>query len=283
VHAARKALDALRVMLTFAVRGEILDRNPALGISIPQPPADPDAPPPVERVLDPGELAALLGAWETPREQVIVRLAAESGLRAGEVRGLRWPDVDMAARRVTVRPAVWRDVVKLPKGTRPRRIAITPALAEAFADLYELEVLERGRDGRGYVLTGRDGVLPLGADTPLEVAQQVQARAGLVVERPSATRRGKTARKRKPKTRVTYHELRHTAATVMLTGGASATVVARQLGHADSRITTQVYEHLLHDGLLDEALTAFDRLPEVAGRVAGAIAPVGEEAANPLE
>jgi len=60
-HAARKALDGFRVMLTFTVRGDLLDRNPALGMAIPEPPGDPDAPPPVERVLEAGELVALLG------------------------------------------------------------------------------------------------------------------------------------------------------------------------------------------------------------------------------
>jgi hypothetical protein len=85
VHAARKALACLRAILTFAVRAGLLDRNPAFGISLPRPPADPDAPPPVERVLSPDELAQLLDACEEPREEALARLAAESGLRSGEV------------------------------------------------------------------------------------------------------------------------------------------------------------------------------------------------------
>jgi len=156
-------------------------------------------------VLDPTEVTRLLAACETLREEVVVRLAAESGLRNGEVRGLRWPDLDLdlAARRVTVRRAVWRDVVKQPKGKR-----LVPA-------------------------------------------------------------------------RVAYHELRHTAATTMLTNGTSAVVVARQLGHKDSRITTRVYEHLLDDGLLDAALSVFQP-PDVAGRVAGLDEAEQEKAADRL-
>jgi integrase len=158
---------------------------------------------------------------------------------------------------VHVRRSVWRDVVRLPKGKRARRVAITAAAADALAALYASEVVDQGRDAVGYVFTGRDGVSPIGADTPLEVMQQVQRRAGLTVEGTDSKGRRIT------RVKVTYHELRHTAATTMLTGGKAAAVVARQLGHASSQVTTTVYEHLLYDGLLDDALDVFSR-PEVA-------------------
>jgi integrase len=275
IHAARKALACLRTILTFGVRSGMLDRNPAFGISLPELPADPDAPPPVERVLAPDELARLLEACQDAREEALVRLAAESGLRSGEVRGARWGDLDLPARRVHIRRAVWRDVVKMPKGKRARRVAITAAAADALAALYASEVIDRGRDATGYVFTGRDGIKPMGSDTPLEVVQQVQRRAGLTVETTDAN--GKTV----TRTRVTFHELRHTAATTMLTGGKAAAVVARQLGHASSQVTTGIYEHLLYDGLLDDALDVFSR-PDVAQHVAQPSGAEAEEGANPL-
>jgi integrase len=257
VHATRKALACLRAMFTFAVRADLLDRNPAFGIELPEPPVDPDAPPAVERVLAPDQFAQLLDACEEVREEALARLAGESGLRSGEVRGLRWPDLDLPARRIRVRRAVWRDIVKVPKSkSSRRRVAITPACAQALGRLYEVEVLGEGQAADGYVFTGRDGVSPMGADTPLEVMQQVQRRAGLV------TKRGD-----KVVPLVTFHELRHTSATTMLNGGKAAAVVARQLGHASSAVTTSVYEHLLHDGLLDDALDVFAG-SEVAQQVA---------------
>jgi integrase len=164
------------------------------------------------------------GACETAREESLVRLAAEPGLRSGEVRGLRWPDCDLRARRLMVQRSVWRTFVKRPKSGRSRRIAITEACAEALGRLYDDEVLGRGRDGRGYVFVGRDGVSPVEPDLPLAIVQRVQKRAGVVTAGADA----------KPK--ATYHGLRHTA-TVMLGDGVPLPVVARQLGHADSRIT----------------------------------------------
>jgi integrase len=179
-----------------------------------------------------------------------VRLAAESGLRSGEVRGLRWPDVELAALRLHVRRSVWRDIVKVPKGRRTRRVAMTPELGETLSRLYRESVIERGLPAEGYVVPARDGVGPCGADTPLALVQRVQVRAGLVVgARP----------------RVTFHGLRHTAASSMLSAGVPAVVVAAQLGHASSAITHAVYEHLLDDTALDAAV----RSVRVAGAVAG--------------
>ena len=59
----------------------------------------------------------------------------------------------------------------------------------------------------------------------------------------------------------------------MLTRGVSPVVVARQLGHASSAITTSVYEHLLEDALLDEAVRSVQGAGEGAG-ADGSLAPV---------
>ena len=269
-RSCEKALAALKAMLSHGVRTGLLDRNPAFGIELPPTPADPDAPPPAERVLAPDQQMKLLDACETPREEALTQLAAESGLRSGEVRGLRWPDLDLPARRVRVRRSIWRNVVKVPKGKRPRRVAITPACAETLGRLYEQEVVECGRPAEGFVFTGRDRVSPMGADTPLETVQRVQRRAGLVAERGGKLR-----------PLVTYHELRHTAATTMLAGGKKASTVANQLGHANSHVTTSVYEHLLHDDLLDDALDVFQR-SDVAQHVAQPSEVEAEAGAKPL-
>jgi integrase len=278
-HATRQAVAALRLMCSYAVELRLLPTNPCSRVRVPEPPADPDAPPPVERVLTPHELELLLAVCETLREQAIVRLAAESGLRSGEVRGLRWPDVELLARRVRVRRAVWRDVVKLPKSNRPRRVAITRALADCLAEMYRLEVVERGRPEDGYVFVARDGRSPMSSDTPLEVAQRVQVRAGVV--RPPA-KPDRARRPAKPHAKVTYHELRHTAATIMLTASKPLPVVARQLGHASSKITAAVYEHLLDDALLDDALDAFES-SSIARRIARSSELEVDEAANRVQ
>ena len=157
---------------------------------------------------------------------------------------------------MTVRRAVWRTTVKRPKSGKARRVAITQTLATCLARLYELEVVERGRPARGYVFVGMDGESPVCSTVPLHTVQRVQRPAGA-----DGTARGKR----------TFHEHRHTAATVMLTAGNPLPVVARQLGHASSEITARVYEHLLDDALLDDAVGCFDR-----SRIARSIAQPAE-------
>jgi integrase len=81
---------------------------------------------------------------------------------------------------------------------------------------------------------------------------------------------------------VTYHELRHTCATILLTASKPLPVVARQLGHASSKITAAVYEHLLEDSLLDDALDAFER-SRISGRISEDPEPLDKKAADRLE
>jgi integrase len=59
---------------------------------------------------------------------------------------------------------------------------------------------------------------------------------------------------------VTFHGLRHTAASIMLARGVPMIVVSRQLGHANPQVTASIYAHLLSDAQLDLAAAAFDGL-----------------------
>jgi hypothetical protein len=62
-------------------------------------------------------------------------------------------------------------------------ILVNMSASEALGRLYEAEVVERGGAADGFVFTGRNGVGPMGDDSPLEMMQKVQQRAGLVVKR----------------------------------------------------------------------------------------------------
>ena len=259
-HACRKAVAALRPACSYAVEHGWLAANPCARVRVPEPPAAPGVIAPAERVLSAAELERLYAATaDDVREEVMLRLGGDSGLRSGEVRGLAWPDVDLAARRLHVRRSIWRrEPARVPKGRRARRVAISPQLAEALSRLYALEVVSRGRDATGFVLVGRDGSSAVSTNYPLDVAARAQQRAGLVVRVGSVVR-----------PRVTFHQLRHTRASLALRDGIDLVTVARQLGHAGPHITATVYAHLIDDGSLDAVTTAGKRT-SVAGDVAGA-------------
>ena len=243
-HAVWKAVGALRAILKVAVEWGRLPANPATGLKLPRPDAEAKAP--AERVLDAGQLRAAFAAAGPTRVETMLRAAGEAGLRSGEVIGLRWDDVDLAGRRLTVRRNVWHGQVKEPKGGRSRRVAIPVAFAARLADWYAESVVGAGRDAEGWVWPGRNGG-PMGYGTPGQALARVLERAGLV------DAEGRPL--------VTFHGLRHSAASVMLGAGVPLIVVSRQLGHANPQITATVYAHLLGDEQLDAAAAAFDLPP----------------------
>jgi integrase len=92
-YSVQKELAALKHLLRLAVEWEIIPVNPAQGIKTPKAPAG------RVRYLQPTELRALLEAcptWLRP----IVALAASTGMRRGEIIGLRWLDVDLQHARI---------------------------------------------------------------------------------------------------------------------------------------------------------------------------------------
>lgn len=208
------------------------------------------------------QLAALFEeASSNARLETMFRMAGEAGLRRGEILGLRWPDLDLAARRVTVARAVWQEpgikgasprrIIKAPKSGKTRRVAISQTLATRLADWYAESVVERGEAAVGYVWPGKGGDL-MDSSTPARALLRVLDRCGFVAN-PKPRKKSELPRGGL----VSLHGLRHTAASIMLARGVPLIVVSRQLGHANPNITASVYAHLLGDEQLDLAAQVF--------------------------
>jgi integrase len=83
--------------------------------------------------LDFEEFKRLLEAARIePDVRAAILASGEAGLRAGEVRGLEWSDVDLVAARLTVQRAEYRGELGSPKGGRARTVPLTRRLVEAF-------------------------------------------------------------------------------------------------------------------------------------------------------
>ncbi len=261
-----KARKALRVILAAAVEWGRLSENPARGLRLPKASADEGEA--VRRVLSEGQLRLLLSVGVTSkvtgkvnlRVETMLRAAAEAGLRKGEVVGLRWGDLDLPARRLTVARSVWQEpkgrdgerprrIVKAPKSGKPRTVAISPAFAQRLGEWFAVSVVEQGGDAAGYVWPGRGGG-PMGAGTPGQALGRALVRSGLVGGDGSPL--------------LSFHGLRHSCASILIARGVPLTVVARQLGHANPNITATIYAHLLDESQLDDAAAVFD-VPKDAG------------------
>lgn len=235
------AVETLCSMLATAVEWNRLPVNPAMRLRLPKARAARLA----ERILTPAQLERLFKQCGSLRTETMLRAAAEVGLRRGEIIGLRWRDVLLDERRLVINETVWQlrageKLVQTPKGGRIRRVAITPTLAGQLRSLRA----ETGVDPSGYVWPGRDGG-PMGRGSPRQLLTRAQRRAGLVTPEGDPL--------------ISFHGLRHTAASIGLAHGVPLITVSQQLGHARVDITAKVYAHLLDDSQLDEFASAHDR------------------------
>lgn len=141
----------------------------------------------------------------SPRIRRAFALSAYAGLRAGEVRALRWADVDLASRTIVVRRSRSRGIESTPKSGHERAIPIAPQLLGLLQEVGT-------RASHSLVATNSDGE-PWGEFGLLLAFQRAQKKAGLSGWR--------------------FHDLRHAFVTALFRGGAPAPAVQALAGHAD--------------------------------------------------
>lgn len=185
------------------------------------------------------QVAALAGAVERLPEAV--RFLAYTGLRWGEMAALRVGDFDLLRRRVNVSRSVTEFnglVWSTPKTWERRSVPFPASLAAELAAL----MVGKGRDdlvfssGRGEVLRASN------------YRRRVFA---------SAVEECREADDAFPT--ITFHDLRHTAASLAVSAGANVKAVQRMLGHAKASMTLDVYADLFDedlDGVADRLDTA---------------------------
>jgi integrase len=153
-------------------------------------------------------------------EPTLYLTAAMTGLRQGELIGLRWRDVDLNARRVRVVAPYVRGEFGDPKSEGSgRSLPLATRVVEALGEL---------RDRSPYAY-----------DSELVFAHP---ESGGPLDRSKLVRRFKQATDRADVRRITFHELRHTFGTRMAAAGVPLRTIQHWMGHADAK-TTQVYAH----------------------------------------
>ena len=231
----------LHEALSHAVRWQLIARNPADAATAPRPGR------PEMRVLDAEEAGRLLeAAAETPFYGLIY-LALATGARLGELLALRWRDVELrrgvmqitrTARRFSGRGVIYSE----PKTHRSRRpIALSSETTQILSEHRQSQVERRLLLGSAYA--GEDLVFASPTGHPLDDSNLRRAFARTVAAAGLP--------------RLRFHDLRHTAATLMLSAGVHPKVVSERLGHATVGITLDTYSHVLPD-LQRDAAEALD-------------------------
>jgi integrase len=218
VHAYR----VLKGTFEHAVRRGYLTRSPLDGLARSERPTQRNARP-VAR-LDTAILDKLVRAGRTARWRLALALAAWAGLRLGELRGLRWGDLDLDARVIHVRRSLKRDGTVAPPKTDAgvRDIPLLPDLRQMLL-AWKLAAPRSGDDD--YVIATADGQ-PVQERNLRRVLDQAKADAGLD---PGDER-------------LSWHSLRHSFASMLATDlDLPATTLARITGHTDAGFTLRAY------------------------------------------
>jgi integrase len=225
----RRALATLRMIFSTAVRDEIIPANPALNVDKPAVSDSPVA------AWEPEHIAEFLQRCARHRLGSLFELAIYTGMRRGEICGLHWGDVDLVARKITVRHnrvsvdgRVQESTTKTRSGRRtvPLSDAATAGLlAWQLRQAAEAEAAQEAWVGDGHIFTMDDGR----ALDPNYVTRTFE----------------KIRLQGEPLPELTFHGLRHTAASLMLAAGADIAVVSKLMGHASISITADVYAHLV--------------------------------------
>ena len=190
----------------------------------------------------PTQARAFLAAANGDRLEALYTLALSTGMRQAELFGLRWQDVDLEKAALSVTTTVQRSrsaglLIKEPKtATSRRRIAL--ATGEQFS------VVEALRSHRTRQLEERLAAGPTWREQGLVFSDacggplrgsNVQRRSFAPLMRAAGV------------PQIRFHDLRHTAATLLLGQGVHPKIVSEMLGHASVAITLDLYSHVQPD------------------------------------
>ncbi|MBC5823364.1 MAG: site-specific integrase [Candidatus Eremiobacteraeota bacterium] len=188
------------------------------------------------KVLDAEQTRQFLEAAKFDRLRALYVLALATGMRQGELLGLQWEDVHLDERSLSVRHTLTRTYGKAreegktfeltePKTDAGRRRIDLPNVAVRALKEHRARMLAEGLRASPFVFCSIDG-------NPLVKGNVVNRSFRPILKRANLPD-------------IRFHDLRHTAATLMLKCNVHPKIVQSTLGHANVAITLNVYSHVL--------------------------------------
>ncbi|MDR2933644.1 MAG: site-specific integrase [Oscillospiraceae bacterium] len=209
---------------------KLIDHNPASGIRLGK------SPDPVIRFYEPEQLVDLIDKIADEGNQIVapVILAAYYGMRREEALGLEWSAIDFRRNKVTIRRTaiktnagvVYEDTVKSKSSLRS--MPLLPEVAVYLKNLQRQQKQMQAMLKKSYV---RNDAVCKWDD-------------GRLVSPDYVTHRFKELIEKYDLPPLTFHQLRHSSASLLINDGYSLKEVQEWLGHASVR-STEVYAHLL--------------------------------------
>jgi integrase len=217
-------------VLADAVDAGLLSINPADRARPPKPRVAAQS---EMKCWDAEQLAKFLVQVEGHRLQAAFHLAAMTGMRRGEVLGLRWHDIDFEAGRLAVRHTLVSVAYHLrdstPKTHQARVIDLDTRTVDQLVVHRVRQEAERVAWGAGFqendLVFRREDGSPVHPDSFTQTFDAEVRRSGLP--------------------RIRLHDLRHTHATIALGAGVPVKVISERLGHENPAFTLKQYAHVM--------------------------------------
>ncbi len=192
----------------------------------------------------PAQLHTFLAGIEGHDHYPLLRTAAMSGLRRGELCGLRWTDVDLDVGTVTVRQSITvvrgRMTTGDVKTKRSRRVIdLDPTTLAVLRAWRKTQTEHHLLMGAGWSNSGLVFTMPTGQGWNPQTVSQAFER--LVTPQRQASK--SELEQRLPNIR--FHDLRHSHASHLLAAGVNVKVVSERLGHASVAFTLDTYAHVM--------------------------------------
>jgi integrase len=242
-HGARRRITlahaTLRSALSEAQRLQLVTINAAALTKVPKPTTRTIAP------LDLEQARTFLTAASGHRLGALFSVALACGLRLGEATGLRWDDVDLATGELRVHQQLQRVgkrlVLQELKTAKSRRTLSLPAVCLERLKVHRTRQLEeRLKAGRRWVETSL--VFTTYRVCKEGKGEHIQVGAGLHPRNILRTLHTLLESAKLP--RVRFHDLRHSAASLLIAEGVELVEVSMLLGHSELRVTADLYSHL---------------------------------------
>jgi integrase len=234
----RNAHARLHRALSVAVRYHYIARNPAAGAELP-----PERAPKVQ-ILDFDQARAFLDALTDHRLYAFFRLAIGLGLRLAELTGLSWAAADLIKGKITIQQQLRR--VKGEWVVQPTKTKAGARTLMIDADLVAVLRAHKARQAEEKLRLGpkwdsfakaHDLMFVSGIGAPLH-ARVVHDHFTAALQRAKLPT-------------IRFHDLRHTAASLLLADGVPLVTVSKILGHASPAITATIYAHALDENKAD--------------------------------
>lgn len=222
-----KIIKLIRNSLEHAIDLELITKNVASKMKLPK--GDKEE----LTVWDEQEVQLFLKATQDSRYSIVFHMALVTGMRQGELLGLRWKDVDLEQGHLTISQTLSHDGKTFLLGGKTKsslRKILLPASTVAKLKKHRAVVLKE-KLSQGEEYQDNDLVMCTPSGTPINPANVRRSLNALI--------------KKAAVPKIRFRDLRHTHATLLLAKGVNVKVISERLGHSNIKITLDTYSHVL--------------------------------------